>query len=41
MTVGSQMLELDWGLSPPPLNKIGSQNTPCKLGINVCQISKP
>ena len=35
MTVGSQMSELDWGdfFAPPPC-KIGSQNTPCKLGLN-------
>ena len=35
MTIGSQMLELDWGafLHPPPY-KIGCQNTPYKLGLN-------
>ena len=36
MTIGSQMPELDWGafLPPPPPYKIGSQNTPYKLGLN-------
>ena len=35
MTIGSQMPELDRGdfLSPPPY-KIGSQNTPYKLGLS-------
>ena len=37
MTVGSQMPELDRGgggfFAPPPY-KIGSQNTPYKLGLN-------
>ena len=35
MTVGSLMPELDWGtfLPPPPSYKIGSQNTPYKLGL--------
>ena len=32
MTVGSQMPELDWGEAPPPY-KLGSQNTPYKLGL--------
>ena len=32
MTVGSQMPELDRGTSPPP-HKLGSQNTPYKLGL--------
>ena len=34
MTIGSQMLELDWegGLFCPPY-KIGSQNTKYKLGL--------
>ena len=36
MTVGSQMPELDQEsfLPPPPQYKIGSQNTPYKLGLN-------
>ena len=37
MTIGSQMPELDRGrlfCSPPPPYKIGSQNTPYKLGLN-------
>ena len=35
MTIGSQMPELDLGLSgPPPPYKIGSQNTPYKFGLN-------
>ena len=35
MTVGSQMPELDLGaFLPPPSFKIGSQNTPYKLGLN-------
>ena len=34
MTIGSQMPELDWGLfAPLPPYKIGSQNTPDKLGL--------
>ena len=34
MTIGSQMPELDQGfLPPPPPYKIGSQNTPYKLGL--------
>ena len=34
MTVGSQMPELDpGGFPPPPPYKIGSQNTPYKLGL--------
>ena len=35
MTIGSQMPELDWGdiLPPTPQYKIGSQNTPYKLGL--------
>ena len=35
MTIESQMTEVDWGafLLPPPY-KIGSQNTPYKLGLN-------
>ena len=35
MTIGSQMPELDRGafLPPPPPYKIGSQNTPYKLGL--------
>ena len=35
MTVESQMPELDWGLKapPPPLCKLGTQNTPHKLGF--------
>ena len=34
MTIGSQMPELDWGaFLPPPPYKIGSQNTPNKLGL--------
>ena len=32
MTIGSQMLELDWGAFLPPY-KIGCQNTPYKLGL--------
>ena len=32
ITIGSLMPELDWGDSPP--YKIGSQNTPYKLGLN-------
>ena len=32
MTLGSQMPELDGGAFPPPY-KIGSQNTPYKLGL--------
>ena len=37
MTVGSQMPELDWGgfLPPPRSYKLGSQNTPYKLGLIV------
>ena len=37
MTIGSQMPELDWEggfFAPPPQYKIGSQNTPYKLGLN-------
>ena len=34
MTVGSQMPELDWGAILSPPYKIGSQNTPYKLGLN-------
>ena len=38
MTIGSQMPELDgWRAflpPPPPQYKIGSQNTPYKLGFN-------
>ena len=36
MTIRSQMPELDWGgaFLPPPY-KIGCQNTPYKLGINM------
>ena len=36
MTVGSQMPELDRGelFAPPPTYKLGSQNTPYKLGLN-------
>ena len=35
MTIGSQMPALDWGgFLPPPSYKIGSQNTPYKLGLN-------
>ena len=34
MTIGSQMPELDRGFFlPPPPYKIGSQNTPYKLGL--------
>ena len=33
MSVGSQMPELDWRGPPLPLYKVGSQNTPYKLGI--------
>ena len=34
MTFGSQMPELDRGaFAPPPPYKIGSQNTPYKLGL--------
>ena len=33
MTIGSQMPELGCGASPPPPYKIGSQNTPYKLGL--------
>ena len=34
MTIGSQMPELEWGaFCPPPRYKIGSQNTPYKLGL--------
>ena len=34
MTIGSQMPELDLGaFCPPPPQKIGSQNTPYKLGL--------
>ena len=35
MTVGTQMAELDRGalLPPPPQYKLGSQNTPYKLGL--------
>ena len=34
MTIGSQMPELDWRFfAPPPPYKIGSQNTPYKLGL--------
>ena len=40
MTVGSEMPELDGGLfcppPPPPQCKLGSQNTPYKLGLIVC-----
>ena len=37
MTIGSQMPELDQGafLPPPVPYKIGSQNTPYKLGLKV------
>ena len=35
MTVGSQMKELDRGLFCPPKYKIGRQNTPYKLGLNL------
>ena len=35
MTVGSQMPELDRGFfAPPPPYKVGSQNSPYKLGLN-------
>ena len=37
MTIGSQMPELDWGggaFCPSPY-KIGSQNTPYKLGLMI------
>ena len=39
MTIGSQMPELVWGafLPPPTPYKIGSQNTPYKLGLKECQ----
>ena len=33
MTIGSQMPELDWGRGLFPPYKIGSQNTPYKLGL--------
>ena len=34
MTIASQMIELDPGaFAPPPPYKIGSQNTPYKLGL--------
>ena len=34
MTVGSQMPELDTrAFLPPPPHKLGSQNTPYKLGL--------
>ena len=33
MSVGSQMPELDRGYFCPPPYKVGSQNTPCKLGL--------
>ena len=37
MTIGSEMPELAWGafLPPPPPYKIGCQNTPYKLGLNL------
>ena len=35
MIVGSQMPELDQGTFCPPLYKIGSQNTPDKLGLKI------
>ena len=36
MTIGRQMPELDRGaFCPPPPYKIGSQNTPYKLGLIV------
>ena len=39
MTIGSQMPELDWGaFLPPPPYKIGSQNTPYKLGLTILHI---
>ena len=44
MTVGSQMLELDGvgGLFCPPPYKLGSQNTPYKLGLNLpCKVTSP
>ena len=34
MTIGSQMPELDQASFCPPPHKIGSQNTPYKLGLN-------
>ena len=34
MTIGSQMPELDQGGYFAPQYKIGSQNTPYKLGLN-------
>ena len=37
MSVGNQMPELDRGGSPP--NKIGSQNTPYKLGLRMLETS--
>ena len=40
MTIGSQVSELEWGLSPPPY-KIGSQNTPYKLELTSCIIFIP
>ena len=33
MTTGSQKPKLDWEASLSPPNKIGSQNTPHKLGL--------
>ena len=33
MTAGSQMPELHWGVSPP--YKVGSRNTPYKLGLKL------
>ena len=38
MTIGSQLPELDCGgglFCPPPRYKIGSQNTPYKLGLSL------
>ena len=39
MTIGSQMPELDLGafFAPPPPYKMGCQNTPYKLGLNLQQ----
>ena len=41
MTLGSQMPELDRGafLPPPPPYKVGSQNTPYKLGLKLARRS--
>ena len=40
VTIGSQMPELDWRafLPPPPPYKIGSQNTPYKLGLDISKL---